>query len=1183
MPDPVTKETSVGKVEKETESTTHSKTTTTVKKINVSILEMEDVLFHHNSAVMMPESPIEEPDEDKGTEKQEKVTGAKAMALIFKLYNFDPDKKLLIAGHTDTSGDDKYNFELSELRAKNVQYILSAERDLWAEISYSKQKIEDYQQVLNYVNQTHKYPCNSGKVDNVWGSITRGAIENFINYFNGEFITRYSKDFMGPMALTRIPGGQLELVKRDSKKRWTEELWKAAYNFYFLAIASALEIKPSVLYEKARTVVKWADNKNKYVACGESFPIDEARKDEYRSQDNRRVEILIFDGSDSPVIKCPVTDKGKPKWDTKHKPEECPLWHNLILRPLYLDPKDLNSITYHIAFTYWNKVKEKLMRVPEGLPVEAYQDGKKVESIIGYNQSEKLYCVKVRYKKPIKDLAGIKLHFEFKTKDKWIYTKNKDSDPILFPKKPEDLKELKKKDAYKDVAKVEDLRKLQFPGGLNFYDLPAEWSSVNYWTRYESSGGKKTGERFQKVIADADKLHLKPIGNKLTQPKKPMTFSLDDIVLATGNRSQVIRDRKKDNSLFPVGSPLDDKSRYTLFYIDCTTKENVAGTQKNMRRLKIYNTKAQPDQPCFTDVPFKENLITDVPGHARIIYFCNNFYDVHNKRSLSTDPGFSLNKGHVSGARMALYQDADVHGSHAAVCTNAADRANTYVTGGIGIGDCGNYEMHYFHNCAELDGKALGYLIIYWCCRLRISPNTDVFGDAVTPGIADDVNDHRKFGMKNAMDRLNKDYMIEKKSGTHDILIRPFHFMEAKNDTNGGAHKTMTSIVRGYPGASAWMSRLHAQFRSGVKSDGSRYGDWEADPAYFSDYATFPDSDGSTYAALTNHHEMGHATGNLDDYLYATNFPAGTSWSRMPAFVQQNTAPGGPYSFDNCGRMNRNASPRLREYWKFVCWLHDASQAGNEPHKVLNKYFSGTKFRITYKVYKPPKDFTHKFDLADTFKNISSPHHEGLNQAMSGNANVDLLLYKLGDDETSRIIKDGHNFKGILTVRIKLGVLFDPWEPDPKWIFNTAHDWARALDGRFKSMINKKFYLALPNDKIEADNYSNWDKIYVSFVPHFAVSHKLPAGGAPAIPANCHIGIRTKRINGNSFAHAGSTITCNSGWQASEEEIHKRIIRYCFGFDTGANNLTKNNFPKIVQWINGLNIGGGANFSMKDL
>ncbi|MBN2183957.1 MAG: OmpA family protein [Candidatus Krumholzibacteriota bacterium] len=714
MPDPVSKEASVGKVEKETESTTHGKTTTTVKKIKVSILEMEDVLFHYNSAVMMPESPVEEPEDDKGSEKQEKVTGARAMALIFKQYDFDPDKKLLIAGHTDTSGDDKSNFELSELRAQNVQYILTAQRDLWAEISYSRQKIEDYQQILNYVNKTYKYPCNCGKIDNKWGDITKGATETFIRYFNGEFITRYGKDFTGPMTLKKIPGGQPELVKKDGKKRWTEELWRAAYNFYFLAIAKPLDITPSALYEKATAVIKWADEKNKYVACGESFPIDQAKKDDYRSQDNRRVEILVFDSNDSPVIKCPETDDGKPKWDAKHKPEECPLWHDLILRPLYLDPRDMNSIVYHIAFTYWDKVKAKVMRIPEGLPVEAYQDGKKVESVISYNQSEKVYCVKVRYKKPIKDLAGIKLHFEFKAKDKWLYTKNKDSDPVIFPGKDEDkdLKELQKTDLYKDVKKIEDIGRLRLPGSLNFYDLPAEWSSVNYWARYEDGGGKKTGGRFQKVIADADKLHLKPVGKKLTKPKKPITFSLDDIVLVDAKGKQEIKDKDDNDAL----KALSDKSHYSLFYV------------KN-ENLELYNP-LDAKAPYFTKHDFKQNLITDLPadGPARLIAFANDFYSISNQRAGQKAGTFDPAKDQVKGCRAASIKDPDNHVAQKVKYHQYSAGTLTLVAGSPSVTGAGT---SFLDNVLEGDTILVNSLNVYRVKSVESNTELTLTGNAV--------------------------------------------------------------------------------------------------------------------------------------------------------------------------------------------------------------------------------------------------------------------------------------------------------------------------------------------------------------------------------------------------------------------------------------------------------------------
>ncbi len=89
--------------------------------------------------------------------------------------------------------------------------------------------------------------------------------------------------------------------------------------------------------------------------------------------------------------------------------------------------------------------------------------------------------------------------------------------------------------------------------------------------------------------------------------------------------------------------------------------------------------------------------------------------------------------------------------------------------------------MHYLHDCTVLDGKPFNHLIIYWNCRFV----------ADNGGNAADITNHRKFGMVNAMNRMNKDYFVENHNGSEDILLRLFFFMEAKNDTNGGIRKCM--------------------------------------------------------------------------------------------------------------------------------------------------------------------------------------------------------------------------------------------------------------------------------------------------------------------------------------------------------------------------------------------------------
>ena len=65
------------------------------------------------------------------------------------LIEANPEKGVIIVGHSDTSGGVEYNFELSLLRAENVYHLLLGHQSSWADLSESKHRIEDYQQILN--------------------------------------------------------------------------------------------------------------------------------------------------------------------------------------------------------------------------------------------------------------------------------------------------------------------------------------------------------------------------------------------------------------------------------------------------------------------------------------------------------------------------------------------------------------------------------------------------------------------------------------------------------------------------------------------------------------------------------------------------------------------------------------------------------------------------------------------------------------------------------------------------------------------------------------------------------------------------------------------------------------------------------------------------------------------------
>lgn len=1088
-----------------------------LKKVNMHILEMEDVLFHLNSAVMMPENPQGKSSDQGGgaADEQVKVSGIKALGLVFKQFEFDQEVKMVISGHTDTSGTDEFNFKLSKERAENILYLLyKDEKDeskkKWAEICFNRQKIEDYQQILTHFEKKLACGCDPKGIDDKWGDNTKKATENFM-----------AKMGFGSVKIKSM----LYELNLDPNHKWPKELWESVYTLYSRELADTLEITEAELEGRRKTAVKFIDDKKRIVACGESFPIDQKEKNNYRSQKNRRVELLFFDKDEAPELTCPALI-------TKaHTEDECPLWRKFYFIPLYIDPKDLKSIVFHLKFVYFDKIKKKQIPVPAGLIIKAYEDGhKEIPSETVYKDG--IYFLKVKFKDKIKDPARTRFYFEAEAENKYCYTRSEKSDPVIRS------------------VKEEDFKKYSFEERLHYYDLPKFWSSRNYWTRYD--GDMKKGERFEKVFKDT--LKLKPLGDEITKKDKPLVFSFDDVVLVNSAKSQILQDKNQNDN--PI--PLDENSRFTLFHIDAETEEDINGKKKKMMRMKIHNPEA--DQPVFTDVKFKENIIPDTPLFSRVVYFANDFYDITDKRSHSSDISFDYSKKHIAGCRLAMCNDSEVHHFQDFFTNNASDKANAY-----GYNGTFHFELHYFHDCVLLDNKPLQYLFIYWNCR--ISKNS------AKGGTDADVANHRKHGMTNAMERLNKDYMLEKSSGSKDYFIRPFHFMEAKNNTNGGKEKHDVTITDNNNGS--WNAAATASYRAACYQ--SEPGGWGGgDPA--SDLIL--DSDGKAYVPLANHHEMGHATGCFDDYLYSLsiNNDAGASKSTfVPRFAPQHIE-GGPYSTDVIARMKSNRSSRLRNYWKYVVWLHDMSQ----PAKPLNKQLDGTRFKIRYPGKKNGTAFDHVFELADSYKNISLPAFKELNYELvtaEGTANekkskADMLLYKMADDQLSHFKNPGKQtdgyessqiYYGILVVKIKIAAKFTGG-----FNFNAKKQWLQKVDEDAKPFLNAKFYLEC--------NHNDFKKLYVYFVPHF---QEYTAGP----PADSNINVEVKWSAGTTVNRVNlSNISMDRGNNAQQNDQVKRLLR-CITANSFAVGDTagpaKNDFPKIVEWVK--TKLGNVNVEMKDI
>ncbi|HDL02537.1 MAG TPA: hypothetical protein ENH25_00230 [candidate division Zixibacteria bacterium] len=1134
---------------------THGLAQFQAQRAKVEILEMEDVLFHLNSAVLLPSKPAGKSSKDGASDKelkkkQEKLSGIRALAVVFRQYEFDPRKKLLIAAHTDTSGQVEPNFILSEKRAQSVLYILNGERDKWADVCYGQQRVEDYQQIMKYFAKDRGWKCNPGKIDNKCGKNTNKAAENFFSEYRKLHIDPKTGDAFPE----DLPLNLVDQVKADPRKRWPVVAWKAVYDLYADEICQVLKIdhkRLKKMYDK-RIKKRLIDKDKPYVACGESFPLQNPEKSNYRSQRNRRVEILFFNEKEAiDKIDCPD------HVDKKHTAAECPLWYDQLMDITYIDPDYLTADAFHFKFAYYDRIIKEFKGVPDGLEIKVYKKGGAKPFKTGHDYADGIYTVRVLDLKK-KD----EIRFEFNTykspdkkKRQWVYTKTKDDPPEMV------------------IKKDEDIAKMGYKERMHYYDLPPEWSSRNYFTRHD--GKENTGDKFETILAN-----YKPFGGKNTTPDKPLVISLEDIILIDDKGSQNINNNtgNKPQDFDKDGNKIDlsDKSRLTLLYLD----------EEDDYNIKIY--KGRTTHPYFSDIEFKKNLITTrIPEKGksyvpRAILFCSSFYDITDKRT-SKGPKFKFSEGHILGARAAVLNDKTVH-NWAALSVKIADGTVPANMKDYVQYKCGNYEAHYLHNCGFIKGnletdkeKPLSYLIIYWNCRME-AHSTEA------PTDANWRSKWEKDGMINSMNRTNRPYLIEKKSGTVDILIRMYHFYEAKLDDAGGKHKC---IVRMCHTDEDWMLPDNAKFcQASYQGRTDYYGGAGTD-------AKTKDIDGSTYAPMAHHHEMGHATGLFDDYMYNADLrKQAHPWTTyktffgVPGFEHPFTAPGGPYSIDFISTMSECRNPRMRDFWHFVNWINDES--GDAGNKKLKPFLNKTTFKMSYKYRKGGSDKVIELDLWDgKYRNPNKACHESSNfvfKTGNNNGKADLLLYHLGGGETACTIdpkhKDNRNhvmnprhvFDAILVIRHKVALKFI--DDTGNWTVNSYENWMKRWVQKPLVDLNKYYF------ECSRDNENK--KILMIFVPHLEVydaPKPTPTDWTVALPADAHFNIVVKENGGNSFATSGRTINVD------DNVDKKKILKYMVG-KSSAGNVGKADFNGVGSWLKSELLSataGGGWYTIKDL
>jgi outer membrane protein OmpA-like peptidoglycan-associated protein len=246
-------------------------------KYEVFMVEMEDVNFHHDSAVLLPDYGTSKPVEG-ASEEQDRITGLAVLYACYKHVRAHPQQSSLVVGHTDRSGSRAYNQTLSELRARNVYAALTGDRTDWVRICEKKHKVEDYQQILIWLTYSLGWNCDPGIKDNIAGSKTKQAVR--------DFQSQYNERFHANIPVTGQVGTQT---------------WGAFFDVYEDDLQRLLGTDKEGLRE-SRSLLKFT--KCEAIGCGEDYPITEDRKENYRSPVDRRVEILFFDAGEEPQLDC---------------------------------------------------------------------------------------------------------------------------------------------------------------------------------------------------------------------------------------------------------------------------------------------------------------------------------------------------------------------------------------------------------------------------------------------------------------------------------------------------------------------------------------------------------------------------------------------------------------------------------------------------------------------------------------------------------------------------------------------------------------------------------------------------------------------------------------------------------------------------------------------------------------
>lgn len=314
------------------------------------VLEIPDLHFDTDSAVLLPDAPIDDIVANE-TALAPRMTAFSALAEAIRHAGLHPTRKLLVAGHADTQGNYAYNVTLSGQRAKGVSLLLRGQRDPWRTLMHQKNVALDKRTILTWLAVTWGWDCDPRN------HTLYVCIQNMQRAYNDEFTE-----------LTPL------IVDGD----WQRDTWGAVYDIYTRELAEVLDTDEAGL-DARRPDLKFIPQ-DEGVGCGEHFPIDEPLRDAYASETNRRVELVFFEEPQAPEFPChPGAGRCVPA--------QCRFYHfhlyDPTILPAFATPPRLARVPVHLRLT-WGDPEGVQHPFPADTPVKVvYDDGSSVTGTVG--------------------------------------------------------------------------------------------------------------------------------------------------------------------------------------------------------------------------------------------------------------------------------------------------------------------------------------------------------------------------------------------------------------------------------------------------------------------------------------------------------------------------------------------------------------------------------------------------------------------------------------------------------------------------------------------------------------------------------------------------------------------------------------------------------------------------------